>query len=235
MPSGDRPVGRALVLDPAGHDAEGLARTLAEAGIPVLVCPDLDAFRAAFAEGCDVALVTEEALEDGGGEALESAVAAQPAWSETPFLVLTRRDGSDERARRTVGLMGPLRNATAIERPVRPAILVAAVEGALRDRQRQGAARDANARADAALAASDMGTWIWDLVEDRVHADRNLAAIFGIPPEAARDIPVALFFEALHPHDRRRVRGQIERAVAAGAAYETDTRVVGAERRGPLG
>ena len=220
--------GRVLVLAPSGRDAETLRAALAERGLDAHQVPDGDAFRRAFGEGCGAALIAEEAI-DG---AVREAVAAQPAWSEVPFVVLTF--GGDAEAR--VGWTAALRNATVLERPVRMDTILTAIESALRDRRRQyevrdaiEALRDANARADAAIAAGDMGTWIYDIVEDRVYADRNLAAMFGVSPEVADGGPLAPYMGAMHPHDRRRVSGAIERAIAEGGTYETDYRLVGSD------
>ena len=45
---------------------------------------------------------------------------------------------------------------------------------------------DARARLEATLAAAEIGTWIWDIEQDRVFADRNLAAFFNV---SAGDAP----------------------------------------------
>jgi signal transduction histidine kinase len=132
---------RVLVLAPIGRDSELLAQTALSRGIEAAAFTRMREFLVAFQEGCGVVLLTEEALHEDS-EALRAAVAEQPPWSEIPFIVLTSRGVADERVRLTLELMQPLRNATVIERPVRPATVLAAIEAALRDRRRQYEVRD---------------------------------------------------------------------------------------------
>ncbi|HET7489496.1 MAG TPA: SpoIIE family protein phosphatase [Acidimicrobiales bacterium] len=76
-----------------------------------------------------------------------------------------------------------------------------------------------------ALAAGDMGTWVWDRRSGRVTRDRNLQLLYGLDPEASAghfDDWVAL----VHPDDRERVVGEVQRAVAEGGSYELEHRVV---------
>lgn len=134
---------RILVLAPVGRDAELLVHAASAKGLVARAAPSVEAFCEAFAVGCGVALLTEEALYADPNGKLRAAVAEQPAWSEVPFLVLASRGQADERVRLTLDLMQPLRNATVIERPVRPGTIVTALESALRDRRRQYEVRDA--------------------------------------------------------------------------------------------
>ncbi len=134
---------RVLVLAPVGRDAELLVQTAQSCGLEAQACPSVEAFCEAFAAGCGAALLTEEALHSDPGGRLRAAVAEQPPWSEVPFTVLANRGQADERVRFTLDLMQPLRSATVIERPVRPATIVTALEASLRDRRRQYEVRDA--------------------------------------------------------------------------------------------
>ncbi|GEM_PF-4739818 len=133
---------RVLVLAPVGRDADLLVQAATARGLAAQACPSVDAFCEAFSTGCGAALLTEEALYADSRGRLRSSVKEQPAWSEVPFVVLASRGQPDERVRMTLDLMQPLRNATVIERPVRPGTIVSALEGALRDRRRQYEVRD---------------------------------------------------------------------------------------------
>ena len=60
---------------------------------------------------------------------------------------------------------------------------------------------DARSRLEATLGAAEIGTWVWDLGTNRVFADRNLAAMFGLSAAEAAGAPL----ERLHlPHPRGR-------------------------------
>jgi two-component sensor histidine kinase len=121
----------ALILAPAGRDAEVAAAILQEVGIDATVCADLESIVALLpAAGC--AVVTEEALLSSDRTELAAWISRQPPWSDFPFVLLTCR-GSSPDAR----LLDVLGNITVLERPFHPAVLANAVKSALRARARQ--------------------------------------------------------------------------------------------------
>lgn len=143
MPTGGDLSLRVLVIAPFGRDSELLVGALTAGGIAVIAAASPDEFAELFEAGCGAVVLTEEALDADRLHRIQAAVAEQPSWSETPFLVLTSRGQADDRIRLTTELMQPLRNAMTIERPVRPSTMVRAVQSALRDRRRQYEVRDA--------------------------------------------------------------------------------------------
>jgi PAS domain S-box-containing protein len=84
---------------------------------------------------------------------------------------------------------------------------------------------DARLRQEAALVAADIGTWTYDLQNDRVVADRNLARIFGVDPREALGGRLASYLAAIHPDDVGRTRAAIDAAVATGDGFECTYRV----------
>ncbi len=85
---------------------------------------------------------------------------------------------------------------------------------------------DLESRLDAALAAGAVTPWIWDIGEDRVVADRNLARLFSVPPEVADGGPLAGYLRMIHPDDSIRVADSIRRAVRSDGEYEEEYRVL---------
>jgi signal transduction histidine kinase/CheY-like chemotaxis protein len=131
--------GRVLVLAPTARDA-GLCRSiLAEAGIAATTCPDVAAICRELGDGAGAAVLTEEALRPEGFASLSDFLAHQPAWSDFPFIVLTRGGTASDVALRTLELLG---NVTLLERPVGVPVLVSSVRTALRARRRQYQIRD---------------------------------------------------------------------------------------------
>jgi PAS domain S-box-containing protein len=94
-------------------------------------------------------------------------------------------------------------------------------------KRNEEALHDAQLRLSAALGAGEIGTWTYDLLNDRVVADRNLATIFGVDEEAAAGGALAVYLARVHPDDLVHTRACIEDAVATGAAYECTYRVRG--------
>jgi len=89
----------------------------------------------------------------------------------------------------------------------------------------EAALQDARLRQAAALVAADIGTWTYDIRADRVHADPNLAAIFGASVADADGGPLAAYLDAIHPDDLAPARGAILDSIASGQAYECRYRV----------
>jgi len=131
------PSERVLVLAPGGRDAAVASAILREAGLTGEVCTDLDALVAELERGAGVVVLTEEVLRTSDATALSAWIAAQPSWSDFPFVLLTRQGGGPERNPMALRLMELLGNVTFLERPFHPVTLVAMVRMAVRGRRRQ--------------------------------------------------------------------------------------------------
>ena len=132
---------RALVLAPHGRDAAVACQLLAEAGIAAHVCADLPTLVSELDVGVGVVLVTEEALATANLRAVSAWLAAQPEWSDLPFITLTSRGGGLERNPAAGRYLDILGNVTFLERPFHPTTLVSIARAALRSRRRQYEAR----------------------------------------------------------------------------------------------
>ena len=94
------------------------------------------------------------------------------------------------------------------------------------------------ARAERALRASDerlqlalesslsIGTWDWDVVNDRVTADARFARLYGVDPEDANaGAPIGRFFSGIHPDDLPRVQAAVEATLTEGAPFLEEYRL----------
>src|SRR5262245_65913407 len=88
---------RALILAPRGRDAVVAKGIRAEAGIQAEICADLARLLREIIRGADLVVATDEALGRIDTRGLRDWVAAQPAWSDFPFIVLSRHGGGLER------------------------------------------------------------------------------------------------------------------------------------------
>jgi signal transduction histidine kinase/CheY-like chemotaxis protein len=132
-----------LICAPFGRDAASVAARLSAAGYVTRICADLARVAAAFDHRTGAIMITDEALTDGV-DALADAVANQPPWSDTPFILLTSRhpDGllvPEQAGRR---LLNMVTNVVVLERPLGTRSLLSAIDTALRNRQRQFDLRD---------------------------------------------------------------------------------------------
>ncbi len=123
-----------LVLAPIGRDAALTCRILADEGIASHPCRDMDELCKELISGAGAALMTEEALDSSVLKRLISTLDQHPLWSDLPLILFT---GTKEGARFFLETAGPRLNLTILERPINIAIVVSAVQSALRARRRQ--------------------------------------------------------------------------------------------------
>lgn len=149
---------RIPIYAPTGRDAALIRDVLDSAYLFPALCRHIGEFCAMIGEGAGAAIVAEEALDGAVFAPLQRALAAQPAWSDLPVIILRA-------ARRRAGPYDLLPNAVYLDRPLRKAALIAAVRVALRARQRQYEIRayvrerDENARALKESEARFRGTF----------------------------------------------------------------------------
>ena len=75
-------------------------------------------------------------------------------------------------------------------------------------------------------AGRGIGTWDWDVVQDRVVADERFARLYGVTPERAREgAPIAEFFAGVHADDLPRVQERVARALATGELFSEEYRL----------
>ena len=86
---------------------------------------------------------------------------------------------------------------------------------------------EADRRLKSIQVASEVATWTWDILNDRVVADRNFARLFGVSPEVAAGGAIEKYIECIHPDDRNHVKSAIAKALEGpNDRYETTYRVV---------
>jgi signal transduction histidine kinase/ActR/RegA family two-component response regulator len=125
---------RILVFTPTGRDAELIRAHLGDAGVMASVYHSWSVLESECRVGAGALLLSEEALEHDGVSRLQRLLQEQPAWSDLPVMLLVGRKG-DTAAMHAV--TRPIGNVTLLERPMRVAALLSAVEYALRARRRQ--------------------------------------------------------------------------------------------------
>lgn len=130
---------RVLVFMPTGRDGGLVCSTLENAGIVAQACRDVSDLKEKITSGAGAVLMAEEALADGNIEALADVFNQQPIWSDLPIVLFAINGQNAENLLETIGTRF---NATIVERPIRITMLISAVRGALRARQKQYQTRD---------------------------------------------------------------------------------------------
>ncbi len=229
---------RVLMLAPTPRDAAMALDILAESGIAAAVFDTFDALQAAIDQGAGALILMEEFFSSDDTRALVAGLAAQPAWSNLPLIVL-----SSGRARQLHAgpILHALPSVVFLERPVRIEPLVSAVRAALAARQRQYEIRDhledlrrsaeerqvlyteaqaARERLDLATEAAELGIWVWNVADDTgAWENDRLYDLFGVP-RTDGPVNVARFMaEFLLPDDGPALAAAIDHTLSTGARY----------------
>ena len=84
----------------------------------------------------------------------------------------------------------------------------------------------ANARLEHSMAAAEVGSWVWDLRSGGIDADRNVAALYGRPPDEEMRGDSELLHRQIHPDDVAAVTAAETAALQSGVLALTAFRVV---------
>ncbi|CAN7485867.1 hybrid sensor histidine kinase/response regulator [Pseudomonas brassicacearum] len=89
------------------------------------------------------------------------------------------------------------------------------------------AQHESEERLQLALAAADaLGTWDWDISEDRFIADAHFALLHGVDPSLSRQLPISAYLEGVHPEDRAMVARSIKHCITHGTEYAEEYRLL---------
>jgi signal transduction histidine kinase/ActR/RegA family two-component response regulator len=128
---------RVLVHAPIGRDGPACAQLLRRFQLEVEVCASIGDLLDRANEGVGAFCVTEEGLFGPHLLTIGAWVAAQPAWSDVPFVVLTSRLSQPAVVQWRERMVIALRNVTLLERPVQSITLTTTVQSTIRARKRQ--------------------------------------------------------------------------------------------------
>ena len=85
-------------------------------------------------------------------------------------------------------------------------------------------------RLESTLKAGEIGTWEFDIANNSVYADPNLARMFGVTLEESAGGPLEAFMNAIYLDDKQRVAASIQKAIETDGAFEAEYRVIGADQ-----
>ncbi|WP_085646782.1 MULTISPECIES: PAS domain-containing protein [unclassified Pseudomonas] len=89
------------------------------------------------------------------------------------------------------------------------------------------AQRESEERLQLALAATDaVGTWDWDIGEDRFIADAHFAQLHGVDPALAGQLPISEYLQGVHPEDRAMIARSIKHCITHGTEYAEEYRLL---------
>jgi PAS domain S-box-containing protein len=81
---------------------------------------------------------------------------------------------------------------------------------------------------DDALSAGSIGSWIWDVTNNKVLANKGLGKMFDLTADEVSDgLPLKTFIDVVHPDDKPRIEKLIHDTLKSGNKYEAEYRIVG--------
>jgi diguanylate cyclase (GGDEF)-like protein len=78
-------------------------------------------------------------------------------------------------------------------------------------------------RLDRLEALAHMGSWVWDIAEDRIEWSEALLAMLGLPPGSTLDFPT--FRKMVHPDDLSMIESELADAMASGDPFSFTHRI----------
>lgn len=222
-----------LILAPRGRDAAIAAELLRRHDIRADICGKQIDLLNSLDSGAGAVLITEEALSVQDAALLADWVAAQPTWSDVPFIVLANGTKTPRSVLATKRL-SDLGNVLLLERPLHAEAMLGAVRSALKARQRQYQVRDAagmleravvdrtreldaaKQSLEIALDAAGMGSWDIDLATGQARRTRRHDEIFGYP-EGLPHWDVDIFLGHVDPKQRAAMAAAFDAALQSGS------------------
>ncbi|RXZ33169.1 response regulator [Oxalobacteraceae bacterium CAVE-383] len=221
---------RTLVLAPQGRDAETISHVLRLNHIDSHICANIGMLTEELRAGAGAALITDEALESQNLAPLIDWLAAQPAWSDFPFILLTQ-PRSLPRESLALGALESLSNVVLLERPLNTETLKRAAASALRARRRQYEARaalqqrlQAEERLGFALKAGRLGAWEINVATGALTTSDICKENFGQPTDRAFTYQNLL--ACIHPHDLPTYQEALQAALESRDGFVIELRVV---------
>lgn len=90
--------------------------------------------------------------------------------------------------------------------------------------------RDAKSQLEVAAEAGAVGTWEWNIPEDKMVTGKAFARLFGVDPAAARaGTSLENFVSSIHKADQDQMKRKLKQAVASCGEYEAEYRVWNAD------
>jgi signal transduction histidine kinase len=225
--------GRVVVADDNADLRAYIARLLAERGYQVATAPDGEVALDAIRRSRPDLVVTDVMMPRLDGFGLLRAIREDPALRDLPVVVLSARAGEEAKVE---GLEAGADDYLAKPFSARELLARIAANIALARLRREAAeavrsseavAREQAERVQLALdAGAIIGTWVWDIRNDRLTADERFARSFNLSPEECRvGLTAAKAMESIHEEDRPHVERTNADALQSGGAYRCEYRV----------
>lgn len=225
-----------LVLTPTGKDAELVCQFIKQAKLNSLCCGNLKELTGQIMNGHGPAVIAEEALNDTS-QTVEflRILENQPEWSDVPLLVIrSHRSYSPY-----IEQIAKKFNSTILQRPIHLPTFLSAVQSAVEARSRQievtkrteelkttnRLLNETKIHLEAAQSIAKIGSWEWDLQNNKIHWSEEVYRIFGIN-HSKNGFTYDKFLSFVHPADRQAVKESVNNALYNNRDYSIEHRII---------
>jgi PAS domain S-box-containing protein len=196
-----------------------------------MACPDLASLTDALGPDATLVVVAEEAIRRTDISSLKEWLAAQPAWSDMPFIVMTQKGGGPESNPSAARLVDTLGNLTFLERPFHPTTFASIARTAYKARLRQYEARhhlkelhESQEKLATAMLAGKLGSWSIDLDTEKLVTSALCHEIYGL--SESDSFTYRQLLEMIHPDDIDGMQLAVRRSIDHGEDYNVEYRTV---------
>ncbi|MBS1803557.1 MAG: HAMP domain-containing histidine kinase [Acidobacteria bacterium] len=175
-------VPRFVVVAPLGRDGDLISGFLNGAGFPAENLQQLRGVETRDGAMLLGLILTDEALQRGGLDAVRRLVRSQPVWSDLPVILLTSSSTEPGCAALASQARIEVRSLILLDRPIRKEMLLSAIQVAFNARQKQLQVRDAAVKqfqSDEALKKSEHLAVAGRLVATLAHEVNNPLEALG--------------------------------------------------------
>lgn len=176
-------------------------------------------------------VLSEEAARAIDISPIRAWIEHQPAWSDLPFIVMTRKGGGPESNPSAARLADVLGNLTFLERPFHPTTFASIARTVYKARQRQYEARhrldelhESEEKLATALLAGRLGSWSIDLATQTLVTSPLCREIYGLKETDGFTYPQLL--DMIHPDDLGTMQAAVQRSLEHGEDYNVEYRTI---------
>jgi PAS domain S-box-containing protein len=174
-------------------------------------------------------VLSEEAARAIDISPIRAWIENQPAWSDLPFIVMTRKGGGPESNPSAARLADALGNLTFLERPFHPTTFASIARTVYKARQRQYEARhrleelhESEEKLATALLAGRLGSWSIDLATQTLVTSALCREIYGL--SEADELTYPQLLDMIHPDDLETMQAAVQRSLERGEDYNVEYR-----------
>ena len=230
---------RLLVVPTTRRDGEAICQLVESAGVLGVVCTSLDQLYQELLAGAAAVMLAEEYLRQDY-TSLARFASEQPAWSDLPFIVLSRTGHESNMLSVATKALG---NVSVLERPVRMTTLLSVVNTAVRARLRQYQIRATLNEKEAVekeirfgrehlelvVQGANVGVWYCPLPFGDLVWDAKVKEHFFMAE--TETVSIEQFYSRIHPDDVQQTKDAISLSITSRLPYDIVYRTVSADRR----